>query len=77
MEATRLDRNMYTSGAEIAEENSRTRSFGEESMLSCEQIHFDNHLLPQANICCGEVMQNNEMTPLWPNHCWMPVASEK
>ena len=32
--------------------------------FSSEHIYFDEQLLPQINIYCGEVTQNNEMTSL-------------
>ena len=50
------------SEAEIAEENNRTTSFGENGLFICGQIYFGKQLLPQINNCCQEVLQNNEMT---------------
>ena len=47
----------YTSGAEIANENSRTSRFGKKGLFSSGHIYFDKQLLPQTNICCREVMQ--------------------
>ena len=32
--------------------------------VGCAHISFDKKLLPQINIHCGEVMQNNEMSSL-------------
>ena len=55
---------VYTSEAEIADENSKTTSFGEKDLFSCGHIYFDKQLLPQINICCREVMQNNELAAL-------------
>ena len=64
MEATRSDQNVYTSESEIAEENSKTMSFGEKSLSSCEHVYLGKQLLPKIDICSEEVMQNNEMTSL-------------
>ena len=55
---------VYTSKAEIAEEKSRTTSFGENGLFSCERICFGKQLLLQINIYCQEVMQNNGITYL-------------
>ena len=52
------------SEAEIAEENGRTTSFGENGLFSCGHICFGKQLLPQISICCREVMQNNKITSL-------------
>ena len=65
LEATRLvQKKVYTSEAEISEENSRTTSFGENGLFSCRHICFGKQLLPQINIYCREVMQNNKITSL-------------
>ena len=37
-------------------------------------IYLGKQLLPQINDCCQEVLQNDEMTSLWSNHCWMLAA---
>ena len=65
------------SEAEIAEENNRTMSFGEKGLFICRLVYLCKQLLLQINSCCQEVMQNNEMTSPWSNHCWMLVASIK
>ena len=54
----------FVRGSAIAEENSKSTSFREKSLFSCEHICFDKQLLPQINICCEEIIQNNEMTSL-------------
>ena len=61
----------------MAEENDRTTSFGEKDLFICGHIYLGEKLLPQINNYCQEVMQNNEMTSPWSNHCWMLVASRK
>ena len=68
---------VYISEAEIAEENNRTTSFGENDLFICLHIYFGKQLLPQIDNCCQEVIQNNEMTSPWSNHCWMLVAFRK
>ena len=55
-------RKVHTSEAEIAEENNKTASFRENDMFICRHICLGKQLLPQINICCREVMQNNKMT---------------
>ena len=65
---------VHISEVEIAEENNRTTSLGEKGLFICRHIHLCKQLLPQINSCCQEVMQNNEMTSPWSNHCWMLVA---
>ena len=60
---------VYISEAEIAEDNNRTTSFGEKGLFICGHIHLGKQLLPQINSCCQVVMQNNEMTSPWSNHC--------
>ena len=67
---------VYISEVEIAEENNRTMSSGEKG-FTCRHIYLCKQLLPQINSCCQEVMQNNEMTSPWSNHCWMLAASIK
>ena len=47
LETTRLDRKVYISEAEIVEENSRTTSFGEKVLFSCEHVYFDNNCYPK------------------------------
>ena len=68
---------VYISEAEIAEKNNRTTSFGEKDLFICGHIYLCKQLLPPMNICYQEVMQNNEITSPWSNHCWMLVASRK
>ena len=68
---------VHMSEAKIAEENNRTTSFGEKGLFICKHIHLCKQLLPQINSCCQEVMQNNEMTSPWSNHCLMLVAHAK
>ena len=72
-----LSKKVHISEAEIAEENNRTMGFGDKGLFLCRHIYLCKQLLPQINSCCQEVMQNNEMTSPWSNHCWMPVASIK
>ena len=57
-----LSKKVYTSKAEIAEENSRTTSFGENGLFSCGHVCFGKQLLPQMNICCRKAMKNNKIT---------------
>ena len=65
LEATRfIKKSVYISEAEIAEENSGTTSFGENGLFSCGHICFGKQLLPQINICCREVKQNNKAISL-------------
>ena len=59
-----VQKKVYTSETEISEKNSRTTSFGENGLFSCGHISFCKQLLPQINICCREVMQNNKTTSL-------------
>ena len=61
----------------IVEENNRTMSFREKGLFVSGHIYLGKQLLLQINSCCQEVMQNNEMTSPWSNHCWMLVASIK
>ena len=72
-----LSKKVYISEAEIANENSRTTTFGEKGLFICGQIYLGKQLLPQINNCCQEVLQNNEMTCPWSKHCWMLVACGK
>ena len=74
---TICQKKVHISEAEIAEENNRTMGFGDKGLFLCRHIYLCKQLLPQINSCCQEVMQNNEMTSPWSNHCWMPVASIK
>ena len=46
-------------------------------MFICRHIYLCKQLLPQINSCCQIVMQNNEMTSPWSNHCRTLVASRK
>ena len=65
LEATRFVQKMvYTSVAEIAEENSRTTSFGDDGLFSCGHICSGKQLLPQINNCCREMIQNSKITSL-------------
>ena len=77
LKATRfvLKRRIYL--AEIAEQNNRTTSFGQKGLFICGHIYLGRQLLPQINNCCQEVLQNNEITSPWSNHCSMLVASGK
>ena len=50
---------------EIVEENKRTTRFGEKGLFICGYIYFGKQLLPQINVCCREVMQNNKVTPIY------------
>ena len=59
-----LFKKVYTSEAEIADENNRTTSFGENGLFSCGHICFGKQLPPKINICCGEAMQNSKITSL-------------
>ena len=68
---------VYTSEIEIAVENNKTTSFGEKGSFICGYSYFGKQLLPQINICCREVMQNNKVTSLMAKHYWMPVASKR
>ena len=68
---------VHISEAEITEENNRTTTFGEKGLFIYRHIHLCEQLLLQINSCCQEVMQNNEMTSPWSNHCLMLVASIK
>ena len=78
LEATRfVQKKVYISKAEIAEENNRTTSSGEKGLFICGHIYLGKQLLLQINSCCQEVLQNNEMTSPWSNHCWVLVASRK
>ena len=61
--------------AEIAKGNNRTTSFGEKGLFICRHIYLCKQFLPPIKSCCQEVMQNNEMTSPWSDHCWMLVAS--
>ena len=72
-----LQQKVYISEAEIAEKNNRTMSFGEKDLFICGHLYLCKQLLLQINSCCHEVMQNNKMTSLWSNHCWMLLASIK
>ena len=63
MEATRLDRIVYTSEAEIADKVVN-QEFWRESLFNCEHIHFDKQLVLYIIIYCEEVTQNDEMTSL-------------
>ena len=63
--------------AEIAEGNNRTKNFGGKGFLICGHIYLGKQLPSQINDCCQEVLQNDEMTSLWSNHCRMLVASRK
>ena len=47
----RAEIEVYTSEAEIAEENSRTMSFGKKGLFTCGHIYFDKQLL--FNLKCG------------------------
>ena len=38
--------------ANIADENNRTTSFGEEGLFICRHIYFGKQLLLQINNCC-------------------------
>ena len=64
-----LSKKVHISETEIAEENKRTVSFGEKACLVCRHVYLCKQLLPQINSCCQEMMQNNEMTSLWSDHC--------
>ena len=78
LETTRfVKKEVYVSEAKIAKENNRTSSFEEKGLFTCRHIYLCKQLLPQIYSCCQEVIQNNEMTSPWSNHCWMLVASIK
>ena len=65
LEATRFVRKRCTHlRPKLQRKNSRTTSFGENGLFSCGRSYFGKQLLPQINICCREVMQNNKMTSL-------------
>ena len=53
---------VYISEAEIAEESNGTTSFREKGSFGCRHICLGKQWLPQINIYCREVMQNNKMT---------------
>ena len=55
--------NVYTSEAEIPEENSRPRGL-EKMVCLVTETCFGKQLLLQINICCWEMMQNNKITSL-------------
>ena len=77
LEVTRFIQKRCTYLAEIAEENNRITSFGENGLFIRKHIYLGKQLLPQINNCCLEVLQNNEMPSPWSNHCRMLVASRK
>ena len=68
---------VHTSEAEMAKENKRTTNFGEKGLFLCGHIYLGKQLLLQINNCYREVLQNNEVTYPWSNHCGMFVASRK
>ena len=74
LEATRF---VQKRCAKLAEENSRTTSFGENDLFGCRHIYFGKQFLPQINICCREVMQNNKITSLMDQPLLDAVASKK
>ena len=57
-----MSKKVYTSEAETTGENNRTTRFREKGSFSCRHICLGKELLPQINISCREVMQNNKMT---------------
>ena len=56
-----LSKKAYTSEAETPRKIIELRVLEKKGSFSYRHICLDKQLLPQINICCREVMQNNKM----------------